>query len=174
MGADEVPLSDLIVVFACCGGVSANLCSLYLKCPECLGCYENSTCCCVEYEGECCKKTDEESGGDPGDCCVIQKTECKLISPRVCCLSVSQCCCIDCRTANPPTGSDILMACALFGLVCYPQFGCCANAGELKDPDGVAAEGAPAAPDAVIVMSRTNDARVVKAIEPQAAMSRDA
>ena len=176
MGADEVPLAELIVV---CASFN-SLHSLYCTFPDCIGCYNNNTCCCIEQEGQCCKPTTQENADEA--CCTICEQSCKCVKPSTCCMTVDQCFCCDSRWACPPIGPDIVVALTcLPGFVVYPQTGCCMNAGELKGDDARVRDyesGAPAAPDAAqaaINVNATNDpdAHVIT-IEPHAAMRRSA
>jgi len=162
MPADEVPLDSVIPCFACL----CCMCNCFPKMPECIGCFHNDTCCCVEVEGQCCKPTSKATGGDEGECCVCQSSACKIVKPRTCCQAVDQCFCFDQRFALPPTGEDIMVAVGCFGIMCYPMVAVCKPAAFLKGKE-IHPDGAPYAPDAPInATADDDDSDVAPALVP--------
>lgn len=136
--AGAVNPDDLFVIAMCCCGVS----SLYCNCPDCLGCYTTSVCCCQENQSKCCKPHD-----NPDKICICNSTDCNCIYVTTCCKQTSQCCCCDNRTAFP-CDDDVPCGLAALGLVCCFNWGCkcacCSTIGDLRGTgkEGAAKEGA--------------------------------
>ena len=123
----EVDPNDLTVCTMCC----CSYFSFYLTMPDCLGCFINSHCCCIESTMVCCKKHPH-----PDKICICMGGDtCIFVYPTTCSKLVWQCCCFDKRCAIPcdkdvPCGLGIcfLTVCVDYEFVC----GCCSTLGALR------------------------------------------
>lgn len=117
---------ELIPVCAwlgCCG--VNDLCSLYLKFPDCCGVYCKSQCCCCAQEDIFCKKSEIDH-----ECCIIREYRCVQSMPYACYAGVCNWCCCDYRFSYPANqNSDVPCLCAILGLtICVDggyHFGIC-------------------------------------------------
>lgn len=73
-----------------------DITSLYLKFPDCFGCYCSDTCCYWKIQETCCKKSDIE-----GELCVGDQLRCVTVMPTTCCSGINQCFCFDYRCTCP-------------------------------------------------------------------------
>lgn len=122
----EVDMKDLTVVdMFCC-----YMDSLYLKTPDCFGCFCNCTCLFIESTSSCCKPHP-----NPDKMYICHKTDCNMIYPSTCCKCAEQCFCLDCRCAFP-TDHDVPCGFGVCGLICCFNFqlvlGCCKTARSLS------------------------------------------
>jgi len=119
------------------------------------GCRTKYQVFCLSCEGlickpacTCCGEINPALKKNPKTCCVMNETNCILISPDSCGGGQFQFCCIDIRCAFPPGGIESEVPCVLailgctccFGYKCKP--GCCSTLGSLKT--SIQDAGAPA------------------------------
>ena len=136
--AGHIDVDSLIPILACCGclGVS-DLVSLYLKFPDCCGCFCQSTCCCCSYEDTWCRTSEIDN-----ECCVLRSCRTSQIMPHSCISSVCQCCVFDVRYSYPSASMNKDFPCALNILGCNIclnggyHCGCCKTVGDLNHASG--------------------------------------
>ena len=80
MDEGKASADDQLIANGCCCYID----SCYCKCPDCLGCYGNQTCCCIVQEFKCCKMY----SSSPGKICICQEIKCDCITPTTCCKQV--------------------------------------------------------------------------------------
>merc|ERR1719461_130718 len=133
MGDDHINEKDLVIFngFACCWNgwdCTPDACGVAQSCFL-MGCYHD--CCCqlgAPTFASGCFHGDDLTG-DPACCicgCPCCETGCKSMDSCQLCWSQMQCLCFAQQCALPCT-QEIPAVCALFGLACYPAFGCCSK-----------------------------------------------
>mmetsp|Transcript_23583 Transcript_23583/g.18031 ORF Transcript_23583/g.18031 Transcript_23583/m.18031 type:complete len:337 (-) Transcript_23583:335-1345(-) len=102
-GNDNFATADPAFVYPC----SANCCSIdsiYMKYPDCIGCFSRGHCCCVEGSSTSCKPLFLNEGrSNQNLLCLVGKGHRYCVPFKFGCWSEGQCCCRDSRAAFPCT-----------------------------------------------------------------------
>ena len=119
--------SKSYIFAACCCFISG----CFLDFPDCVGCYGQRTCLCMEQEFKCCKAYQNT----PGKICICQQVTADCIVPQTCCKVVAQQFCLDTRGAIPCT-TDVPCVVAYLCIVCCANGKCdvrvCATIGDIN------------------------------------------
>lgn len=145
-------VGDLVPISAMC----CTITSFYCKMPECWGCSSEGTICCIEEEMKCLKCVDSASNEDQ-KCCILQEAGCYCVKPQTCVQMTQQTFCLDSRCALPCTDKVPCMF-NVYGLNCYPAFGCCKSIADLiPEKYGEGAQNAAATNITVVVNTGSPD-----------------
>jgi hypothetical protein len=87
---------DMCPFMACC---CSNV-SCYQKFPDCIGCYSQGVCTCIELELMMCKTGRNEDMGEDS-LCLLCRGEAETLKPEVCCKMQEQMCCMNSAIAFP-------------------------------------------------------------------------